>query len=72
MPKTRIAELRKERGLTLMQLGALTRHPKTGLDAPAATLSKIELGVRDLTPGWRQSIAAALGVHPDELSLRDS
>ncbi len=62
-----IREIRKARGLTLEQLGELTRNPKTGNSTDLATIQKLEVGKRPLNADWRISIAEALGVHPDDL-----
>ncbi|WP_201530768.1 helix-turn-helix domain-containing protein [Sphingobium sp. S8] len=62
-----IREIRKRRGLTLEQLGALTMNPRTGKPTDLATIQKIETGKRKLDGDWRTAIAEALGVEPDEL-----
>lgn len=62
-----IREIRKAKGLTLQQLGELTKHPKTGNSTDLATIQKLEAGKRTLNADWRFAIAEALGVHPDDL-----
>jgi repressor LexA len=62
-----IREFRKQRGLTLEQLGALTKNPRTGQATDLATIQKLETGKRDLSAGWRIAIGEALGVEPDDL-----
>jgi repressor LexA len=64
----RIRELREQRGLTLDQLAALTKHAtKPEAETDLSTIQKLEKGRRKLTEEWRRNIAAALGVDPDEL-----
>lgn len=62
-----IRQIRKRQGLTLEQLGALTRNPTTGNPTDLATIQKLETGKRPLKADWRIAIAEALGVHPDDL-----
>ena len=62
-----IREIRRRRGLTLEQLGALTTNPRTGKPTDLATIQKIETGKRKLDGDWRAAIAEALGVEPDDL-----
>lgn len=63
-----IREIRKAKGLTLQQLGELTKNPKTGNATDLATIQKLEAGKRALNSDWRFAIAEALGVHPDDLT----
>ncbi|HEY8351118.1 MAG TPA: helix-turn-helix transcriptional regulator [Sphingomonadales bacterium] len=60
--KTRIRELRKQKGLTLQELGERVRPPTT-----AQTIGRLETGQRKLTLDWLDKIAEALDVAPMEL-----
>lgn len=62
-----IREIRKAKGLTLQQLGELTKNPNTGNATDLATIQKLEAGKRALNADWRFALAEALGVHPDDL-----
>jgi transcriptional regulator with XRE-family HTH domain len=60
----RIRDVRREKGLTLAEVGARCTPPTT-----AQTIGRLETGMRNLSLGWMNRIAAALGVEP-ELLLR--
>jgi len=62
--KLRIKELRTERGLTQDQLAEKARISRS-------QLAMIEGGTRPANTLRLNSIAAALGVHPDELFARE-
>lgn len=55
----RIRDIRKARGLTLADLAAACDPPTT-----AQTIGRLETGMRQLSLGWMNKIAAALGVEP--------
>ncbi len=59
---TRIRAVRKARGLTLEQVGALCDPPTT-----AQTIGRLETGTRTVSVGWLNRIALALGVSSAEL-----
>ena len=59
---TRLREIRKAKGLTLQQVAERATPPTT-----AQTIGRLETGVRTLSVGWIDRIAAALGVAPEEL-----
>jgi transcriptional regulator with XRE-family HTH domain len=59
---TRIRDVRKARGLTLEQVGALCQPPTT-----AQTIGRLETGTRTVSVKWLNRIAAALGVTSAEL-----
>jgi transcriptional regulator with XRE-family HTH domain len=59
---TRIRDVRKARGLTLEQVGALCDPPTT-----AQTIGRLETGTRTVSVKWLNRIAAALGVTSAEL-----
>lgn len=59
---TRIREVRKAKGLTLEQVGALCDPPTT-----AQTIGRLETGTRTVSVNWLNRIAAALGVTSAEL-----
>ena len=61
----RIRDIRKAKGLTLADLGAACDPPTT-----AQTIGRLETGMRQLSLGWMNRIAAALGVDPASL-MRD-
>jgi transcriptional regulator with XRE-family HTH domain len=54
---TRIREVRRAKGLTLEQVGALCDPPTT-----AQTIGRLETGTRTVSVGWLNRIAKALGV----------
>ena len=59
---TRIREVRKAKGLTLEQVGALCDPPTT-----AQTIGRLETGTRTVSVKWLNRIALALGVTSAEL-----
>jgi len=62
----RIRDIRREKGLTLAQVAERCQPPTT-----AQTIGRLETGTRNLSLGWMNRIAAALGVAP-ELLLRSA
>ena len=58
----RIRDIRKAKGLTLADLAAACSPPTT-----AQTIGRLETGTRQLSLGWMNRIAAALGVEPAAL-----
>ncbi|MDR2856522.1 MAG: helix-turn-helix transcriptional regulator [Novosphingobium sp.] len=60
----RIRDIRRQKGMTLAEVAAACRPPTT-----AQTIGRLETGTRNLSLGWMNRIAAALGVEP-ELLLR--
>lgn len=58
----RIRDIRKAKGLTLADLAAACSPPTT-----AQTIGRLETGTRQLSLGWMNKIAAALGVDPAAL-----
>ncbi|MCZ8369779.1 MAG: helix-turn-helix transcriptional regulator [Porphyrobacter sp.] len=58
----RIRDIRKAKGLTLADLAAACSPPTT-----AQTIGRLETGMRQLSLGWMNKIAAALGVDPASL-----
>lgn len=60
----RIRDIRKQKGLTLADVAARCSPATT-----AQTIGRLETGTRNLSLGWMNRIAAALGVEP-ELLLR--
>ncbi len=58
----RIRDIRKARGLTLADLAAACEPPTT-----AQTIGRLETGMRSLSLGWMNRIAAALEVDPASL-----
>lgn len=60
----RIRDIRKQKGLTLADVAARCSPATT-----AQTIGRLETGMRNLSLGWMNRIAAALGVEP-ELLLR--
>ena len=58
----RIRDIRREKGLTLAEVAARCSPPTT-----AQTIGRLETGTRNLSLGWMNRIAAALGVMPDLL-----
>ncbi|EQB32874.1 helix-turn-helix domain-containing protein [Sphingobium ummariense] len=59
---TRIREVRRARGLTLEQVGALCDPPTT-----AQTIGRLETGTRTVSIKWLNRIATALGVAASDL-----
>ena len=59
---TRIRDVRRAKGLTLEQVGALCDPPTT-----AQTIGRLETGTRTVSVNWLNRIAAALGVTSAEL-----
>ncbi len=60
--QTRIREVRKQRGLTLAEVAQRCAPPTT-----AQTVGRLETGMRTVSVGWLNRIAAALGVSSSEL-----
>jgi transcriptional regulator with XRE-family HTH domain len=58
----RIRDIRKAKGLTLADVAAACQPPTT-----AQTIGRLETGMRQLSLGWMNRIAAALGVEPASL-----
>jgi transcriptional regulator with XRE-family HTH domain len=58
----RIRDIRKAKGLTLADLAAACDPPTT-----AQTIGRLETGMRQLSLGWMNKIAAALDVEPASL-----
>lgn len=63
----RIRDIRKAKGLTLADLAAACQPPTT-----AQTIGRLETGMRQLSLGWMNKIAAALGVDPASLMRAQS
>ena len=59
---TRIRDVRRAKGLTLEQVGALCDPPTT-----AQTIGRLETGTRTVSVKWLNRIAAALGVQAGDL-----
>jgi transcriptional regulator with XRE-family HTH domain len=58
----RIRDVRQQKGMTLAEVAAACRPPTT-----AQTIGRLETGMRNLSLGWMNRIAAALGVEPETL-----
>src|SRR6476469_6413020 len=58
----RIRDIRKQKGMTLAEVAAACRPATT-----AQTIGRLETGMRNLSLGWMNRIAAALGVDPELL-----
>lgn len=58
----RIRDVRKEKGMTLAEVGAACDPPTT-----AQTIGRLETGMRNLSLDWMNRIAAALAVEPEML-----
>ncbi|AZI37143.1 putative Xre family transcriptional regulator [Caenibius tardaugens NBRC 16725] len=58
----RIRDIRKEKGMTLADVAAACAPATT-----AQTIGRLETGMRNLSLGWMNRIAAALGVDPEML-----
>ncbi len=63
----RIRDIRKAKGLTLADLGAACDPPTT-----AQTIGRLETGMRSLSLGWMNRIAAALKVDAASLMRSES
>lgn len=63
----RIRDIRKAKGLTLADLAATCTPPTT-----AQTIGRLETGMRQLSLGWMNRIAAALEVEPASLMRAES
>ena len=63
----RIRDIRKEKGMTLADVAAACEPPTT-----AQTIGRLETGMRNLSLGWMNRIAAALRVEPEMLVRGDS
>ncbi len=59
---TRIREVRKAKGLTLLEVAELCVPPTT-----AQTIGRLETGTRTVSVGWLNRIAGALGVEAADL-----
>lgn len=59
-PRTRLEEIRRQRGMTLADLAE-----RVGIDP--AHLYRMEIGQRGLTTRWRDKLAKALAVRPELL-----
>jgi transcriptional regulator with XRE-family HTH domain len=59
---TRIREVRRAKGLTLLEVGLACNPPTT-----AQTIGRLETGTRTVSVGWLNRIAAALGVTAGDL-----
>lgn len=62
----RIRDIRREKKLTLADVGARCRPATT-----AQTIGRLETGTRQLSLAWMNRIAAALGVEPELLVRSD-
>ncbi|MBS0254912.1 MAG: helix-turn-helix transcriptional regulator [Proteobacteria bacterium] len=58
----RIRDIRRQKGMTLADVAARCSPPTT-----AQTIGRLETGMRNLSLGWMNKIAAALGVEPELL-----
>ena len=58
----RIRDVRQQKGMTLAEVAAACRPATT-----AQTIGRLETGMRNLSLGWMNRIAAALGVEPETL-----
>lgn len=58
----RIRDIRKQKHMTLAEVAAVCKPPTT-----AQTIGRLETGMRNLSLGWMNRIAAALGVEPELL-----
>lgn len=58
----RIRDVRKQKGMTLAEVGAACDPPTT-----AQTIGRLETGMRNLSLDWMNRIAAALRVEPEML-----
>jgi len=63
----RIRDIRKQKGLTLAEVGAACSPPTT-----AQTIGRLETGMRNLSLTWMNRIGAALGVDPELLVKGDA
>lgn len=62
----RIRDIRREKGMTLAELAAACRPPTT-----PQTVGRLETGMRTLSIGWMERLAAALAVEPETLVRSD-
>lgn len=62
----RIRDIRKQKGLTLAEVGERCSPPTT-----AQTIGRLETGMRNLSLTWMNRIGAALGVDPEALVRGD-
>lgn len=60
--QSRVREVRKAKGLTLAEVAERCKPPTT-----AQTIGRLETGMRTLSLGWLNRIAAGLGVDSSEL-----
>jgi len=58
----RIRDIRRQKGMTLAEVAAACDPPTT-----AQTIGRLETGMRNLSLGWMNRIAAALEVNPELL-----
>jgi transcriptional regulator with XRE-family HTH domain len=63
--QTRLREMRKRKGWTLEDVAAACEPPTT-----AQTIGRLETGMRNVSVGWLNRIAKALGVDPSDLVTR--
>lgn len=63
----RIRDIRKGKGMTLADVAAACTPPTT-----AQTIGRLETGMRNLSLGWMNKIAAALAVEPEMLVRGDA
>lgn len=63
----RIRDIRRQKGLTLAEVAARCDPPTT-----AQTIGRLETGMRSLSLGWMNRIAAALAVEPQLLVKAES
>jgi len=63
----RIRDIRRHKGLTLADVAQRCSPPTT-----AQTIGRLETGMRQLSLGWMNRIAAALGVDPEQLLRNQS
>lgn len=63
----RIRDIRLQKGMTLADVAAACQPPTT-----AQTIGRLETGMRNLSLGWMNRIAAALKVEPETLLRSES
>lgn len=63
----RIRDIRRQKGMTLADVAARCDPPTT-----AQTIGRLETGMRNLSLGWMNRIAAALDVEPELLVKADT
>ncbi|MEM8799890.1 MAG: helix-turn-helix transcriptional regulator [Pseudomonadota bacterium] len=66
--ETRIRQIRKARGLTLAEVAARVRPEPTS----AATIGRLETGLRRVTIEWLNKIADALECSPEDLVVHEN